>query len=299
MDAVGLMRLLNDFLKELDSPEGKESALPFDEQATDLACSMQEATQAPRPSIMQLYRLWKLSLEWKKRYPSIGIPPDQPDVHSAISAWQDLQLSETMTDNLLKGARKHGLTLTHVCHAALMVAAKAHSDNQELSNYTNVIIMNIRNRAADPSMQDRNVASTQHAIWPFTVPVTDFLATAHQVKDRYVTATQNKDLMPLAESVFLDGIRMMDNSDHWYRAPGVSSYGKVDNFVFGDHSSFEIEDVSFAVESSKHDLVAAIWSYKGKMTIRVMYNRGYHSDKSIERYLQMTEREILSGLGLD
>lgn len=298
MDTIGVLYLLNDLLREVGRPEHDKSALPFQEQADDLSCGLREATRTQRPSIAQLLRLLKIRQRWVKSYPSIGIIPDQSKCYSGVSSWKDLKFSESMTDDILRGARKFGLTLTHASHAALIVASKVHGGFRESSNYSSVIVINVRNRGTDPSMLERNVASTQHVVWPITVPATDFLSTAEQVKQRYVDTIQNKDLMPLGETVFLEGIRTMKNSERFHSAPFVSSFGKVENFLSSDHGSLRIEDISFVVESSREDILIGIWSYQGRLTIRVMYNMGYHSDESIERYLHTTEQVLSNGLGL-
>jgi hypothetical protein len=297
-DTIGALYLMNDFLKALGEARLEEPLPRLNEKASDLACCLRNATETPSPSVKQLLRLLKMRQKWYKSYPSVGILPDQTKPTTGLSSWKDLQFSESQMNDLLKGSKKQGLTLTHAFHAALVVAAKEHGTFQEPSNYSSVIVINVRNRCADPSMLEKHVASTQHAIWPVTVPVSDFQSTAQLLKQRYTSAAKSADLLPLAETVFLEGMRTVNNSERFHSAPFISSFGKVESFLSSSHGSLNVEDVSFVVESSREDILVGVWSYKGKLIIRVMFNKGFHSDESIERYLHLTEKAFVNGLDI-
>jgi hypothetical protein len=298
LDGVGAFYLLNDTLKELGKATSEKICPPFYEQPADLSCCLREATKSAFPSLRQLLRLLKIRRTWLQSYPSVRIVPDQISCHTGVSSWTDLQLSEPQTRDLLMQAKKHGLTLTHACHAALVIGAKNHGGFPEDSNYSSVIVMNMRGHGADSSMLERNIASLQHVIWPINLSVTNFLSTARCMKQLYLDAAQSDDLLPLAESIFLEGMRTTTTSDHFHSAPFITSFGKFENFIASSYGSLQVEDVSLMVECSREDIVVGVWSYKGKLTLRVMYNKGFYSERSIKRYLCLTKVALLEGLGV-
>jgi hypothetical protein len=299
MDDLGALCLLNDFLTELGRTATKEGNICFGEQPSDRATCLEEATQPTFPSPRQLLRLWKMQRIWYKGYPSIGIKPDEPGC-SSVSSWKDLQFSTSETKDLLIRTKQNGLSLTHVAHAALIIGAKEHGHYPEPSNYTNVIVVNLRGRAADTTSQAKNIASAHHAIWPFTLPVTtNFLSVAEEMKQIYVSAVGDPDLLSLAGPIFVDGMRKMPtSSQHFHSSPFVGNFGKLDNLIAPWYGSFSVGQVTIVAETSQEDLVVIMWSYKGKFTIRVHYDEGKYSARNIERYLQLTNEALRKGLGI-
>jgi hypothetical protein len=239
MDGLGVLCLLSNFLAELGRIATKEENVYFDEKLTDMASCLEEAAQPTFPSPRQLLRLWGIRRKWLRSYPSIGIRPDESD-QSSLSSWKDLQFSTSETKFLISQAKLSGLSLTHVVHAALIIGAKEHGGYPELSNYTNVIVVNLRGRAADTSSHVKNIASAQHAIWPFSLPVsTSLLSVAEQLKQIYMGAVGDSDLLPLTGPIFLEGMRTMPTSSHlFHSSPFVSSCGKLDSIIAPWYGSF-------------------------------------------------------------
>ncbi|CAI7606753.1 unnamed protein product [Penicillium glandicola] len=268
MDGLGAFYLLGDFLTELGGIQPKEESICFNEQPSNLASCLEEATQSTFPSMRQLLRLWRIRRNWLRSYPSIGIKPDKMG-SSSVSSWKDLQFSISETKSLTIKAKQNGLSLTHVTHAALIIGAKKHGHNPELSNYTNVIVISLRGRA-DASSHVKNIASAHHAIWPFTLPVTtNFPSVAEQMKQIYVGAVGDSDLLSLSGPIFVEGMRTMPTSSHlFHSSPFVSSVGKLDSLIAQRYGCLYVEDVSVVAETSQEDIVVVVWLYKGKLTIR-------------------------------
>ncbi|KAJ5132361.1 hypothetical protein N7448_006519 [Penicillium atrosanguineum] len=299
MDGLGVFSLLGEYLAELGRIANKEQNACFDEQPSDLASCLEEAVQPTFPSPRQLLRLWRIRRNWLQSYPSIAIKPDKID-YSSISSWKDLQFSNSETKCLLARAKQNGLSLTHVAHAALIIGAMKHGVYPEGSNYTQMIVLNMRGRAADMSSHVKNIASTQHAIWPFTLPVsTCLLDVAEQMKQIYMNAVGDPDLLSLAGPIFIEGMRTIPASSHlFHSSPFVSSCGKLDNVIAPSYGTLYVENVSIMAEISQEDIVAIVWSYKGQLTIRVFYNEGKHSASNIQRYIQLTGEVLKKGFDM-
>ncbi|KAK2755700.1 hypothetical protein FQN54_005850 [Arachnomyces sp. PD_36] len=299
MDGLGLLHVFNDLLTELGQVAIKKETNMFNEQPTDLACSLQEAAAVSFPSPRQIGRVLRKRRNWLQSYPSVNIKPDRASCQSSVSSWKDLEFTASETRDCIMRAKQNNLTLTHAIHTALIIGTKEHGHFPELSNYTNVIVMDMRCHVG-PSAHAKNIVSAQHAIWPFTIPVsTDFISTAKKMKQVYLDATQDKDLLSLAGPIFVEGIRMMPTSSHlFHSSPFVSSCGKLDNIIAPSYGNLSVEDVSLVAETSREDIVVVIWSYRGKLTVRVMYNRGFYSESCISRYLQLTDEALRKGLGM-
>jgi hypothetical protein len=299
MDGLGAFYLLSDFLSELGRTKAVERDVYLTERTSDLAPCLEEATQSTFPSIRQLLRLWKIRRDWLRSYPSIGIKPDR-ECSSLISSWKDLQFSMSETSSIIRRTKQSGLSLTHTVHAALIMGAREHGSYPDCSNYTNVIVMDMRGRAADTPTFRRNIASAHHAIWPYSLSVTgDLLSLAGKLKQIYVAAARDSDILSLAGPIFVEGMRMMPTSSHiFHSSPFISSIGKLDGVVAPRYGSMLVEDVSIMAETCHADMVVIIWSFKGKLTVRVNYNEGKYTTGNIDRYLQLTKKALMVGLGV-
>ncbi|KAL4993249.1 hypothetical protein BDV10DRAFT_198479 [Aspergillus recurvatus] len=302
MDALGAIMVLNDFLDELSGMVmGKSSTGdPLrTEQLDDLACSLKEAASLPSASVSQLARLWSIQRRWLRNYPSVGVMPDQQAPRSsALAAWRELEYSPILTRELVTTAGKHKTTVAHVVHAGVAFAAKEYGPFTLTRNYNTVIVLDMRRPKGDPP--SKNAISPQHAIWPVSIPVTTFWNTAELLKQAYQDAERDPDLPALVEPAFAEILQSQDppSCPTFYSAPIVSSFGKIDDYLGSSYGGFTVEEFSLSAECSGEEIVVAVWSYQGKLRIRVMFNEGYHSPKSIERFVHLVEVALKDGVGV-
>ncbi|KAL4733676.1 hypothetical protein BDV11DRAFT_210039 [Aspergillus similis] len=250
MDTLGAAMVLNDFLEELSEMlMGKSSTDDSlcTERLDELACSLKEAASLPSASVSQLARH----------------QADQQTPRSAVASWRDLEYSPILARELVTTAGRPKTTVAHVVHAAVAFAAKKYGPFTLTRNYNTVIVLDMR-RPRDGS-SSKNAISPQHAIWPVSIPVTTFWQTAELFKQAYSQAESDPDLPACA--------------------PIVNSFGKIDDYLGSSYGGFTVEEFSLSAECSGDEVVVAVWPYQGKLRIRVMFNEGYHSVKSIERYV--------------
>ncbi|KAL4817037.1 hypothetical protein BDW67DRAFT_190515 [Aspergillus spinulosporus] len=301
MDTLGAVMVLNDFLEELsEMVMGKSSADDSlcTERLEELACSLKEAAPLPSASVSQLARFWSIQRRWRRSYPSVGIMPDQPTPRSALASWRDLEYSPLLTRELVTTAGKHKTTVVPVIHAGIAFAAKEYGPFTLTRNYNTVIILDMRRPKEGPS--SKNAISPQHAIWPVSIPVTTFWQTVELLKQAYLDAESDPDLPALVEPAFAEIFQSQapPSCPTFYSAPIVNSFGKIDDYLGSSYGGFTVEEFSLSAECSGEEVVVAVWSYQGKLRIRVMFNEGYHSVKSIERYVYLVEVALKDGVGV-
>ncbi|KAL4781129.1 hypothetical protein BJX76DRAFT_24783 [Aspergillus varians] len=303
MDAYGGAIVLNDFLDELSRLIAKDTNTEdhyiSSERSDNLACSLKEAASLPSASIPQIARLWNVRRRWLRKYPTVGIAADQVSPQSGRSAWSDLEYSPSGTKELVKKARKHKMTVTHVVHAGVAFAAKEYGPFTLTKNYNTVVVVDMRRRFTDKDSTKTNAVSAQHAMWPISVPVTTFWKTAEALKQTYQDVVSDRDLPALAERVFAEVLQGSPSAcPSFYTAPFVGSCGVIDDYLESSYGGLTVDDFSLSAECSGEEVVVAVWSYRGRLRLRAMFNEGYHSAKSIERYLNLTAMALRDGLGV-
>ncbi|KAL4913901.1 hypothetical protein BDW62DRAFT_220477 [Aspergillus aurantiobrunneus] len=299
MDALGAVMVLNHFLDELSKTAVEPTDMDNDvieEQPDNLACCLKAAASLPSASIPQRARLWNIRRRWLRNYPSVGIVPDQDGSESGLSSWRELKYSASATKELVAKAKKHKMTVTHVVHAGVAFAAKEYGPFTLTRNYNSVIVVDMRPREA--SSQDTAV-SPKHTLWPISVTVTSFWKTAESVKKAYQDVLSDPDLPALVEPIFAEVFPPSPSAcPTFYNAPFVGSCGCIEDCLGPLYRGFTVDDFSLATECSGKEVIVAVWSYQGRLRIRAMFNEGYHSAKSIERYLHLTEVALKNGLGV-
>ncbi|RDW74249.1 uncharacterized protein DSM5745_06911 [Aspergillus mulundensis] len=298
MDTLGTVMVLNDFLQELsEMVMGKSNSDDSlcTEELDDLACSLKEAASLPSASVSQLGRFWNVRRHWARSYPSVGVMPDQENPQSGLASWRDLEYSPLLTRDFVTKAGKHKMTVAHVVHAGVAFASKEYGPFTLTRNYNTVLVLDMR-RPKDPS--PKNAISPQHAIWPVTIDVTTFWRTAEQLKKAYQDAESDPDLPALVEPAFAEIFQDPPSCPTFYSAPIVGSFGKIDDYLGSSYGGFTVEDFHLSSECSGEEIVVAVWSYQGKLRIRLMFNEGYHSVKSMERYLSTLETVLRDGVGV-
>ena len=299
MDALGTVMLLNDFLTELSRTLLGEVDTTQDDQPVDLACSLKEAASLPSASIAQRARLWNIRRRWLRSYPTVGVVPDQECPQSGLSSWRDLEYTPGETKDIIAKAKKHKMSVTHVIHAGVAFAAKEYGPFQLTRNYNSVILVDMRRRFTDESARQRRAPALQHAMWPVSVQVTSFWKTAELLKNEYQELVKDPDLPALVEPVFAETIPGASAAcPTFHSAPIFGNCGRIDDQLESAYDGFTVDDFSLSTECSGEEIVMAVWTYQGKLRIRAMFNEGFHSAKSIEQYMWLTEVALKDGLGV-
>ncbi|KAL4788962.1 hypothetical protein BDV19DRAFT_383493 [Aspergillus venezuelensis] len=301
MDSLGSIMLLNDFLHELNETTAGITDVdePLGERPEELACSFKDAASPPSASISQLARLWSLRRRWLRNYPTIGVVPDQESPQSNLSTWRELEYISSSTRDLVAKAKKHKMSVTHVLHAGVAFATKEYGPFTLTRNYNSFITLDQRRRRQDKSVSLNDTVSAQHAMWPVSVRVTSFWKTAGEFKQAYQDVINDPDFPALVEPVFAEVFPSPPSDCPTFSsAPILGSCGRIDKFLESSFGGFIVEDFSLATECSGEEVVVVAWTYKGKLRIRAMFNEGYHSPKSIERYLQLVQKALRDGLGV-
>ncbi|KAL4937425.1 hypothetical protein BDV06DRAFT_232593 [Aspergillus oleicola] len=301
MDTLGSIMLLNDFLHELSKTtvDATNTEDPLDERPEELACSLKEAASLPSASISYFAHLWNLRRRWLRNYPTVGVMPDQESPQSNLSTWRELEYTSSSTKELVAKAKKHKMSVTHVLHAGVAFAAKEYGPFTLTRNYNSFITLDQRRRRADKSTSLSDTVSAQHAMWPVSVRVTSFWKTAEELKKTYQDVINDPDLPALVEPVFAEVFPSPPSDCPTFNsAPILGSCGRIDKFLESSYDGFIIEDFSLAIECSGEEVLVVAWTYQGELRIRAMFNVGYHSAKSIERYLHLVQKALRDGLGV-
>lgn len=302
VDPLGAIMLLNDFLTLLhhtptDDPGIKEKG--------KLSRSMKENASLPSASVAQLARLWNIRRRWLRSFPSVGVVPDWDTQYedefpsSGASSWRDLTYSKGSSKEVVAKARKHGVSVTHVLHAGVAFAAKEYGPFTLTRNYSSLILLDMRRRS--PSQGDGGKsgggeeASSQHALWPVCVPVTSFWRTAEQFKNAYEETVNDPDFLALVEPALAETAQTVLPSE--CSVPVLSSCGVIDDYL-SEHNDLKVTDFSLSMECSGDEIVVAVWSFQGRLRVRALYNEGFHSGRSIERYLHLIQLALRDGVGV-
>ena len=209
---------------------------------------------------------------------------------------QSLEFSASQTSELLHQAKKMNLGITAFVHAALLHAGKRISPRTDSTVHSTVLIFNFRERCTGSPLNSKSrAAALRIGFWPIQVLMSDdFHRTALRIKHEYKTLAHRKSGILATMVPYLERCAS-SLSEEYFQGILPSFIGNLSKAFPNTYGSFRIREFWAVAVPTDERSYLGIQSYGDKLSIRICYNRTYHTDEQIASYLLSIRQEILAG----
>ncbi|OJD32474.1 cytochrome p450 [Diplodia corticola] len=294
LDGVGALLLLNDLCRFIATPPMEPEL--GDEEVSALSPALEEAAAIPPASPAVWQRAKELVAGWSaKRNEAVCIPSTPSAGQPGPFGRRRALLSAAATAAVRRAAKSKGLSVTHLTHAALIVAAARHDERHSREEGERPT----RHWCGGLPINARPWCSPSHAAGAYFVGVPcvvdniwELMEAAQELKARYREWQDGSHVLQLLEP--LEQMTKPPKAAAEMDGPALPLYsgiGEVERFISVHGQSMQIRDFWFAMRNISPRVVD-VYCYTacGRLALDASFNPTYHSDESMERLLGgMTE----------
>lgn len=306
MDGLGIMLWYDNFLKELvKSPE----TIAFGDEAKNLLPALTSLARIP-PYSAQQKRRWDQNMDdWLSNMPTVrlaGTANERP----GKGTFQWLKFSVEDTQKLLTAAKRHGVTVSSISQAAVTHAARIHGGCEENDSCSTIALYDAREYV--DSQWDRSDLVSAHTVaTPIKIQLGSFLETARNAMERFVNEKKDQYALTMSPYYTTEFPRRLHSAAQVEAAPRplpsnahLTSMGRTPDMVLSDKYEGPAgivvpTDLWLALDVMTPDVLVAVWTFGGQLTIQADYNEGFFQPESITRYLRLIRQQLQEGLGIE
>jgi hypothetical protein len=293
IDGIGCILLFNNLLSILASPRRIE----FGDEAKNLSPPLKVAAQLPPATEVQDAKFDAQVQQWLQSFPAVGLAVPSFEKIPGATKIRHFTLSKEETSHVLSARKNHGLTTTHVVHAAAILAAKKHGCHPDGKKYASFGLFSLREWCDTPFNTGKHANAVYSNVWPCVVTPTNLLDTAKELKTFYTTTKADQDVPAMLGPGLMKLIPIFATTPPVPPSePFISSLGHIDSRIQKTYGSIEVQDFWLATNILTAQVMTYIWTFQGQLTVEASYNEEYHTDESIEHFLQMTKAILLEEL---
>lgn len=297
-DGVGACHLLNTYFHlVLDSLQNDPLALPWDEEAARLMPGVEEALNSPATPSSDTERAAKQCLDTLAHNTgALGCPYKTGDgIIPGGTQRVHLQISEDTTQELNTG-----------CSRLSVVAATAYSIASppgRQKHYSSTMRHSLRPHLLPPYDGEAGAAGLFTAGYVVKVPASHtWLENAKYYEAEYSAGTTSDLLSSRRQyAVVMKGI--LGNMPFLDPPPSgldISCIPHADTLVKAFHASaigsLEVRSFGIGVEVLSRHLYIFVWTFKGQLQLRLVYNEAFYDQDLANRVLEMVKKELVSNL---
>ena len=306
-DGVGACHLLNAYFHlVLDSLQNDTLALPWGEEAARLMPGVEEALNNPATPSSDTERAAKQYLDTLAHNTgAIGCPYKSDDgIIPGGTQSVHLQISEDTTQELNTGCSRLGVRLEAAIHAA--VAATAYSianPPARKKHFSSTMRHSLRPHLLPPYDGEAGAAGLFTAGYVVKVPASHtWLENAKYYEAEYSMGATSDLLSSRRQyAVVMKGI--LGNKPILDTPPSgldISCIPHADTLVQAFHTnaigSLEVRSFGIGVEVLSRHLYIFVWTFKGQLELRLVYNEAFHDQDRANRVLETVKKELVSNL---
>lgn len=297
IDGRGMIQLLNNLVRLVVNPR----AVTFGDEAKNLSPSLRIAAGVPNPSPEKVRETMQTLDAFFSRPPSHRLKPLDSFNRPGVPIWKIMAFSLKDTEEIVKGAKCNGVTVTHVICASVALATKAIGGDD--GPWPNLVPFSLRPYLLSPY---DNADLYPVSCWVLQIPVvaelTDLISTAKQIKAGY-TPVPGKELAIQAASF-----------DHFYEkivpgqfdlatmmTPNISSLGVLDSmFTAASIPTIKVSNLQLGIDMVGEGFIGChAWTFQGRLHISASYHSLRYSEDMVREYLHGVATALGGGLGVE
>jgi hypothetical protein len=293
-DGNGMIHLMNNLFELLSSPR----AVQFGDEAKNLSPSFVVAANIPEANERQVAKAMKELETFGTALPSIGLPATNTSGLPGKTRRLALSFSREETTAIVLAAKAHEFTVTHVFHAAIILATK--SLGKGTQKYANFWLINCRDRCVAPFDSNKHPMAAYHWGGPIVISPTNFADTAVDVKKKYQDTRADEDLLPmLATSLAALTAGLSQPPPAPLSAPILSSIGVLDSKLCAKYGSISVKGFWLGDDMLTPEVETFLWSWQGMIELSGCYNEAFYDAGMVEKYLTVVKEILFDGLGIE
>ena len=307
-DGIGVLLLLDALLKLVIEPDlGDPAALPWGEEASRLAPSVEDAANVPAEADKEQKALGQACVDtFALAGGAVGIPfLPQSIPRGTVSA--TAILSATDTKLVVEAAKKKNISVTSAVHASVAVANWNLADNDRKNqHYTSTVRFSLRPYLPEPFSTPAYASGLYTTGWMEKVePTKSWKEIAAYFHDFYKRGISTKFLE--AHREYAKGLGDMLRSLPPDLSPAsdvdISSIGVAENLIGQEYGSDErgivVKTVSVGVEILTPQAVCFVWTFRNQLNFNVVYNEAFHEDEQMQKFVETVKSVLLSQLAVE
>lgn len=306
-DGVGACHLLNAYFELVANSLQKDPfGLPWGEEAARLVPSVEEALEipvTPSPDIKRAAKQYLNTLAHNTG--AVECPFKSGDgIIPRGTQSVDLQFPQDTTKELEIACSRLGIQLEAAVHAA--VAATAYSivnPTSRQKHYSSTMRHSVRPYLPPPYNGEAGAAGLYTAGYLVKVPASQsWLDNAKDYEAEY-TKGATSDLLSSRRQYAVAMKSILENAPLLDPPPSgldVSCIPHADTLVKSIHTgargSLEVRSMGIGVEVLSRHLYIFVWTFKGELEFRLVYNEAFHDQDRAGRVLAIVKQHLVSNL---
>ncbi|KAL3461918.1 hypothetical protein BJX64DRAFT_288873 [Aspergillus heterothallicus] len=301
MDAVGCMMVL-DRLFTLMAQMSRISPLAGQEQINRVSPTLEDAAEcppmdpSPSSTASKTYAEAWIEDMHKKAINACGLPYQGDNTTPPGETTQkNMTFSSSATTALVKSCKAKGISVSAAIHAALAHTVFSFSADDDTSDYTTVMAVNLRPYLPSPYNGPQHAVQTYVASIIPTVPRSESFATsAKALTTSYKTWYSEEFIRSLRWIYAIHAEKLFNAPKPPADAPlpkppsGVtlSSLGVVESYLRHEYGPKEeetgrgvtVERFRFGVTMMTRQMLLYVWTWRGRLTVSACYNEAYYTE---------------------
>lgn len=305
-DGVGVFMLMDDFLALAAQSPTDASSLPWGEEVSRLAPSIEEAAGlSENPSKGDRTLAQECVASFGHVVGAVGIESRAPaETIPGGTHLANLYLTEEETSVVVEACKARNLSVTAAVHASVATANYVLAAPEDRGkHYTSTIRYSFRQFLPEPYRGHEYASSIFTTGW--MVPVTAESSWAERAKlyhDEY-----RKGLSPAyisAHREYAIGLcnllRSLPMGMPSATDVDISSIGVADRFISRERGTTDrgirIDRLSISLEMVNRQCVCHVWTFRDQMCLNLVYNQAYYAKADMETFVKTVRDSLLREL---
>lgn len=300
-DRVRMLFLMNN-LFEILSLSASARSVQFRDEGKNLSPSFFVAANIPKASDAQIAKSRNEVTTFATKLPSIGLLVTNTSALPGKTLRATLAFSREEWAAIVTAAKARDFTVTHVFHAAFILATKRRGSGTQ--PYASFLAIDCRPRCTVPFNSNRHAMAAYHWGGPIAIAPTDFAGTAAEVGRKYREARADEDPLP-GSATLLEMLTPAMSQEPPAGPPAssaasfLSSIGVLDSKLHAKYGAITMKDFWLADDNLKPEMEAFLWSWKGMIELSACYNEIFYGHGVVEKLLAVTKEILFDGLAID
>lgn len=302
-DGIGVLQLLNAFFELVSSESALDPAgLPWGQETVRLAPSVEDAASIP---LLADAKILVEADKWTETFHqvvgAVGIECSaEKGVLPAGTRAARSSLSESATEAIIQACKARGISVTSAVHAALASTNWAFGRVEERSkHYTSTIRAALRPYLPEPYRTPAYASGLYTSGYMHSLPAgQSFAENARQLNELYRRGLSGEFLRAHRQYA-LNLQNLIRNAPADAPSPSdvdISSVGILDDVIQSDQRLLQVIRVSVGVEILTRQMVCFVWTFRGKLSMNLVYNEAFYGPEVPIKFLEKLEETLKSGL---
>lgn len=286
IDGIGAIQFLDSIVDALRNPPAQ---VQFGDEHKNLPESLATILDCGPPTASDTAKAHELTQGFSRGMSLLSLGPrDKTGSCCAVQTEQHVfSVDETAT--VCARAREAGLTVTHLCHSAMIQIVHSFTDLEAL-DYTSFFYINLRGHLAAQNKSPGSPVSLRLTALPGSLSMKQgqgFWELAHDLKKMYMLGKSLEHAVlhrPIYELIAKAPAPPSNSAN-----VSLSSIGVVERHVGRGLADFWIGSSSPSAEVAVY-----VWTFQRRLTFSVWFNAAYHHRSEARDFLQLIRLHLLS-----